>query len=553
MPNSWKKFILDNSNLTTKGFWLYSPISILAFPVSVLVVNKSQMLWPILAGGLLITILTFPFYLLLAWLSSRSLHKRTFLKLAAFVLIPALTGALRGFLFYSLVDLMNLNQPSDFANRIVGSTFTTVFWLPLANLVISASARFRTQYQSALNHFLAVQAGQNGEIGLSESSRADLGSFQESLKSSVESYLGKIDSQSFINIASALTQQINDELRPLSQRLWIRTIEEFPVVQIRRLIKDSIKGLDFSKRQFIVIVTFLSFFSNSSLRGFNESVIRTLTYLLFTFLILYIQKLLASQNLISNISFLVAIGSVPIFLSEFISRSLEFEGNWLATTLITPVPPVVIIVLSLLRLTQRDRRFILDLLSGDRAMKSIGTSPNQVLERGNLASFLHNSFQSELLALSKQLEDAALSDQPDKSARLLQRVQSLVNRSIADEFTEFNSSPLHRLESVIESWAGILHIEVNIESEHLLDESRNAAIVQTIEEVATNVSRHGGATRLLVSATRGEIGLLLILESNSVNEIVAKRGLGSAWLDQVAKVPWKIERSATSTLLSIEI
>jgi hypothetical protein len=210
-------------------------------------------------------------------------------------------------------------------------------------------------------------------------------------------------------------------------------------------------------------------------------------------------------------------------------------------------------VMSLFRLTTRDHELILTLLDKSEYppfSSDIGLS--QVGER-DLASYLHNSLQSELLAIASQLEEAAEAADRNDSLRLLQKVSSIVNRSFLDEYAKFSESPLQRLEVVQKSWKGILDLEVSISKDLLLDPRRNAILVQTVEEFAANSFRHGRATKVVVTGKSCDLGLQLVLESNAAHKITGESGLGSKWLDQVSLSEWRIESDHTFTRLFIVI
>ena len=255
----------------------------------------------------------------------------------------------------------------------------------------------------------------------------------------------------------------------------------------------------------------------------------------------------------TNYLYLAAIGIVPVIGSEFISLLSGYSGSWTATLLITLVAPGLIIVLSLFNLSLRDHGLIIELLESYEIHKIPNTSKSFDVAERHLASFLHNSLQSELLAIAGQLEEAAISNDREKSAEILQRVSSLINRSFIDDFQKFAESPLERLETVRKSWSGILEIEIDIPEAALAFPARNTSLVQTIEEFAANSYRHGSATKVSISAVENSIGLHLTLKSNGTRKISAKRGLGSEWLDQIAIGSWKMQSTLTGTNLKITI
>jgi two-component sensor histidine kinase len=247
------------------------------------------------------------------------------------------------------------------------------------------------------------------------------------------------------------------------------------------------------------------------------------------------------------------IGIVPVIGSEFTALFLEYAGSWTATFLISLVAPSLMVVLSLFSLTLRDHGLIIELLESYEIHKIPNTSKAFDVGERHLASYLHNSLQSELLAIAGQLEEAAISNDREKSAEILQRVSALINRSFIDDFQKFAESPLERLETVRKSWSGILKLEIDIPQALLTSPARNASLVQTIEEFAANSYRHGKATKISASAVENSIGLHLTLNSNGSKKISNKRGLGSEWLDQIAIGSWKMQSTLTGTVLKITI
>jgi signal transduction histidine kinase len=390
---------------------------------------------------------------------------------------------------------------------------------------------------------------------ISKRTVSDLNAIETSLKASVSQHLGSLDNSQFLRLSEVLTKQINEEIKPLSERVWVRNIAEYPKVHFFKLLKDAIGILKYSQSLFLSVMGALALLSNLAFRPFTESSIRTVSFLFVSFLIFQLRKVLdkfiSVSNTFKNLLFLFLLGVIPILFSEYLSLWLGFSGNWVATLLVTPLSPVVILVMSLLNLTRQDRKSILEALENLSIAPEFESLFESEAENAFLATYLHNSLQSELLALSKQLEDAAKEEDPVKSAELLQRVSSMVTRSIIDDYAKFAESPLKRLESVVDSWAGILEIKVDISQLELANERLHRIIVQAIEEVATNAVRHGNANRLNVTLTISNDNVTLRFQSNGSNELVRGAGQGSAWLDKIATFGWKIERNRDGTFLTV--
>lgn len=542
MLESLKKNILENSQLTTKGFLLFSPISILAFPITLLVAGNREPFALILLYGVLVTIMTFLAYRFLVLLFlGKSESSQSLLRSFG---ITVLTGAFRGYFFYQLVELVSWNQPSSFWSRISNSTITTLFWLTLANFLINFTSNYRSSYQRALNSYLATH--NSSATALSAPNRVELSRLELNLKNAVEVHLGDSKTTDFQLVAEEITNQINRKLRPLSQRIWIESLSEFPKFRLVQLFRDSLRTMKFSQFLLIFIILFLSLLGNFALRSISESIWRTSVFLVAVFLMLSLRNTLLPKTALANGIFLLGIGVVPVYLSEFVAYSLGYYSDWFAASLVTPIVPVVIIILSIINLIYQDRNLIIDLLeSGSHSIESR-------LESKRLASYLHNSFQSELLSLAKQLEEATDSDNSVKDA-LLKKVSAVLNRSIAVEYSNFASNPLQRLESAISSWRGILEIRFLVNPQFLQDDRRNAIIVQIVEEFATNVSRYDSASYMNVTGEgKGDV-LLLRLQTDGKERLRRSQGLGSRWFDQIAPGAWKIVRNREGKLLTIEL
>jgi signal transduction histidine kinase len=540
----------ESISLSIPGFIFYSPISILSFPVTVLVVNPSASLLLLTASGLALTVVIFALYLPFIWIDSRISIDSFVLKFANFLIASLALGAIRGYFFYQAVDALELNPPGDLLNRILASAATTFFWLCAANVLINFSRAFRSRYEQSLKKFIERNLAVIPSLLPSKESAAELTILQEELSRSLTSRLEDGDAQNLREVAELLKSKINLQLRPLSRRIWLRSLNEYPRIRYGRMLKDSINFLEFSKPVFILAILFLALLSNLSIRSFTESLVRTSTFLLLLLSILALSKARIFSN---HYFYLAAIGIVPVLGSEFIALSLEYAGSWTATFLISMVAPSLMVVLSLFNLTLRDHSLIIELLESYEIHKIPNASKAFDVSERHLASYLHNSLQSELLAIAGQLEEAAISNDREKSAEILQRVSALINRSFIDDFQKFAESPLERLETVRKSWSGILQIDIDIPEACLTSPARNASLVQTIEEFAANSYRHGKATKISASAIENSIGLHLTLKSNGSKKVSTKRGLGSEWLDQIAIGSWKMESTLTGTILKITI
>lgn len=544
------QILLSNISLTKTGFIFYSPISIFAFPVTLLVINPGESLLKLTSAGLAITIIIFFCYLPFVWMSKKLESAAPRFIIINFLTAIATIGALRGFLFFTFTEFLSLQTPGNLPNRILASTATTFFWLGMANIVINFSRTFKIRYQQSLNKFVKRNLDAFPSLMPSNQSKFELVNLQSDLSNSLAAHIENYDSENLRELAELLRSKINVQLRPLSKRIWLRSLGEYPVIRYQQMLRDSIQFLDFSRQMFFGTMLFLSIANNFLIRTFVESLARSIVF--FTILVT-VTLLFQHIKKVNNYLFLSIVGIAPVVGSEYISNLLGYTGSWTATAIIIFVAPALMVILSLFKLTLRDHELIIELLENFDIRKNFKSSKFFDPGERQLASYLHNSLQSELLALSGQLEEAASSNDKEKSAIILQRVASLINRSFVDDFNKFVESPIERLELICKSWIGILDIQIDIPATLLNSPSRNAVIVQTIEEFAANSYRHGKATCIIVTAEENSIGLTLTLHSNGVDRIAKASGLGSAWLDQVAITPWKMHSNHKGTTLEITL
>lgn len=543
------------SRLSVDGFILYSPVSILAYPVSVLVVNPKSSAIHLIFFGFLITFVTIISYLLLITILNKFKASRSVYRITFFLLIIAFTGAFRGIVFFYANEYQELTQPSSLNNRIFASMFTTLFWLSASNIIINISRNFKRTYQSALNQFLRSHVGViKNDLNIAIAN-PELDVFEKDLSHSLSELLGNTDPDTIYKVSQNLTSLINEQLRPISRRIWLRSLTEYPVINYKSLLGDSLRLLNFSQVAFFGIMSVLALLDNLFLRGINESILRSMSYLLVTFLLLFFLSKFRKRfsGYFLNIPFLFLISLIPIFASEIFAGVLGFENNYLAAFLITPAPAAVIVVLSLLNLTQKDRDFLLSLLdkSSDTIYKKVSAGID--LDQRQIASYLHNSFQSELLALSAQLAAVALSGDKEDTSSALQRASAVAARSLSEDLARINEQPLDRLLSVIASWKNILEIKVEIPAYFLHERCNSIVFIQTVEEIASNAFRHDKATILNITAQIGDLGTRVFFQSNGSQPISKSEGMGHSWLNQVSLTPYSISKNEIGTLIALEI
>jgi signal transduction histidine kinase len=157
----------------------------------------------------------------------------------------------------------------------------------------------------------------------------------------------------------------------------------------------------------------------------------------------------------------------------------------------------------------------------------------------NVASYLHNSLQSELLSIARQMESSAERLDAEEFQGSLDLLMKRLNQPLKEDFNNFLNNPLDRLNKLQSAWRGIADIEVSIPSDVLQDHERNILIVQCIEEAIANAVRHSKANSVLVEAHLLESHKVRLSVTNNGAPLEGEEtGLGSAWLDHHAPNSW---------------
>mgnify|MGYP002776330161 CR=1 FL=1 len=478
------------------------------------------------------------------WLLSRT-RRSSLTMFAAQVL---LIGLVRGAAFSALTPMFGLTEPASVGFRLTNSILITAIWLTLACVVVSGQRRYLGTYRTLVNQAVFTAAQRDGGSGKRAASMADttdldavenIAALKANL-SATHSLIAEsgISEESLTRAAASVRQEIEVTLRPMSHRLWFNATLGLPQVRVWGLITDALATLRFSIPRVLIIcilptfvggLAFLPIAVNLLTIGFSTF---SLSVMLGVFALAQRRK--AGSSALGNAAFLFLAGVVTyamtycgLIITGFSSATETFSGMaWV-------IPLAVWIVVwadSAIILVSRDRRTITSALES-RGLISWST-PHTEQER--LASYLHNSLQSELTGIAYQLEHSAQTLDTAESRRSLEQLGSLISRSISQDFANFSESPLTRISRIMEAWSGIAEVSIRLDHSVSEGDPRLVMAVQVIEEGITNAVRHSGASEIsAVVSTQGE-NLQIALSSNQPAQVNLGSGMGTAWLARYA-------------------
>ena len=542
--------------VTAKSFGLFSIVSVIAVVVSDTGEDRSFVgFLNVFMLGIIVTLLTAATIFPLQWLIGKtSFNNKVKTGLRLNLIVAA--GGLRGYVLFALSEPFGFDSVTSQNLRVFNSTVTTVIWLVFMSIAIQAQAEYRQHLEGLLRQAMMKKFAAISSEALSR----EIGDIEQELKALGNSQSGiSTDSALLLRAAQEVRKLISTSIRPISHRLWLDSQSAIPRIKLKALFVDSIRGLDYSINFVLAIYFLLSTVNLNSTVGIVDAITRAAAgslmilcaHLIFKFA-LNVHK---QQSLVLSILFLSVIGVSGAFLTVLSDGSWTFSTFDPIYLLVVPYAPAIVILQSMARMVVSDRNQILTSL-GESMRTGIEPSAGDQMQyqTSQIASYLHNSLQTELTSIALQLEAAAASDDFENSRRTMERLGALISRSISEDFATFYRTPTERIDHVVEAWRGILKISLSIPDECLQDNSRNILIVQYIEEFASNAVRYGDATEMSVAMILLESGAVQMKISNNGSAAnMNSVGIGKQWLSMNSLKAPIIKSTANSFELVVEL
>ncbi len=555
MFKSAYRYLYENFHLSLTAFYFFIPTSILAVPIVFWTEALPASIAALILVGVLVTALTFMVYWLLISIASRFSNVN---RLVSGVVILLGTGIARGLIIFSLFDVFGFQNPTPLAGRIFNSVFNVFIWLGLGSILLESNRRFTRRYRALMTQILVLKLRESSDPqdGFSHIAQQIL-QMQMRIRGVVE----KIQSSSPGSppekvLAMTLRKEVEEELRPLSQRLWVKSIFDPPAVRIGSSAKTAIKDLKVRFHLiaiiYLVVIILNVFLLTGPTVAISYGVLTYLTFLLLNELRKEIIRRLNSHVAKANVVFVVFVGFAVNLGSTYVLDLLGLNHSYSAAILIAPTLSILVISASFIELALGDRETLIGILSTET--KAQDSEHLERVRRGNAASYIHNSLQSELTSLVFQLDSIAENPDPIRSKLIMEKVESFISRSRSEDFRNFLETPEVRLKRVAQSWEGIAAIEFYVDQEIYTDPVRASLMVQLIEESIANAVRSGRANKVDIRAEfSAETLKITVRDNGSAPMTNMKQGFGSKWIDSVAISHWTLEESEKGRTLTVEI
>lgn len=451
----------------------------------------------------------------------------------AFLLISIGVGVLRGVVMVALAVPWGLIQEANATTQVINSAVSAVVWLFLAGLVLAGRERYRHKYRSLL-----VQGATSVESANMVDTDWDHNPAIVSMRQNLAPFIGNQgvtpNSESLMLTSEAIRLEIENNLRPLSHRLWFGSFDEYPHARFTRLVRDSVATFRMPVWPIAGAWAIGGLVGGPMLFGATRGILATvISTVVLTGLLLGFSRLARVHPHVSRgIVFLLICGTVPLIVADLVLLSLGFESDFNVTSGLVIFLPLALIAMMLMglaiSLANADRNAVLRVAQRYAVDSAIGLT--NALEA---STYIHNTLQSELTGIALQLKRAAQTGDTEQSQLAMDRAHDILTRSLTEDYARARTDPTRYAQKVAEAWRGICAVNIDMSAE-VGRNIRATTATQAVEELIANAVRHSGATVVdvqleEVKLNEVETGIRIACRINRTWVASDQVGLGTRW------------------------
>ena len=471
------------------------------------------------------------------------------------VLLP-LVGTIRGVVLYQVIDVYGYTNRISLVSSAISSLLYTSIYYGGASLFVSLILKTNRLFHSEFQKAAYFRLNRDRE----SSSSSDPATYEETMTKINFAISSKVSDSTLHNreeimrVAEEIRFQIQNVLRPLSHRLWVDSFGEIRTGKPWNILKDALIEMRFSKKFIVSYQFIIGIFGIGIAIGIKNGVIKsifaTLASLVLIFLLEKVWAARYGSSLAASLTFLVSMSVFPVVASEVASSFLNLPVDWLAGALIAPALPAIVVVSAVYGLVASDKEFALSAAKSIRFLEENDHGiDSKSTESRNLSEYLHNTLQSELLRLSKQLE---IAEDPEKISMYYKQLEVARSRT-REDIHALKSQGLDRLVSVCQSWEGIAKVVLEFEDVSDIESEKISYVCDILEEIINNSIRYGNADQISIYLRGRAPQIDISVSHNGGGEISDGMGLGSLTILSKAIIGPVIEKSIDSVTFRVTV
>ena len=496
---------------------------------------------------------------------------RKVLKASQLFLIAVFGGLLNGLVQHELSPILDIFETGTHFARIVSPVPSSVMSLFVLSILTSNIGKYHRESkkaQSAANSLFAIQQIQLKIVGdFKEVSDALTNKVAASSKAAL--YLIRNISAGTNLMDPSISEEIrlisDTTIRDLSHQIEA-TYEESQAEQsykffstqnfsALRIFLDSFRFAPLHPGSFATACSLLILGPILRQASWIQTPVVAIIIYLAIFLAqwpsLFLYRYFQIQNIFSVVLTMLLSSGIPYYIFTLINGHWNLIPHWDENPTHIGVFFVAVLLVSIVGyfmqaglLRSED---ILRLRRDNVVNTKISINPINkeiILISRNWARHLHGRVQSQILAATFTLENAQRVGDVAEVQKAFEQIEAILEN--ADQIDSFNSISLsEELDKRIKQWTGIIEIAMQIPPEIAAQTGLEIQVIaDIIDEMITNASRHGAATKIRIELTRRmPIELRIKAIDNGAYFDTTKKGFGLRFFDEVSQGRWDISRN----------
>jgi len=462
----------------------------------------------------------------------------------------AIVGAVRGFAILDVGLLMDLPQLEPYLLRPLNSAVVVPTWFLIIHFLIGSRLEFAEDYRVL---YLKLVRGNIERINVGRASanvkeiEQRINAVLEPLRDKIELLHGNKISASRLAEESMIIQSfVEEKIRPLSHELWQRKEIQVPRLGFFALITFTLFRTKLPIALTIFPYTIFSLVGLASIIPLSDAFwyqSKTAALLLIiAYIYRYFYERIGEKAVLNTLAIILTL-FLPLVTSRLMDSLLDFESVpalgeliglvWIFFLLLSFGASLAISkyheeIMSVLR------NQLKDVVIDSQAKESEEVS-------ARFAKYLHGEVQSELLSASMMLSQAAKEKNSRIGRRGIEKTAEILRRDHSQYVVGSELVPEVRMQKIIDAWAGIAKIEIELVGTGVIQEDSLASLSDVVEELVSNSVRHGGASEISVKVSRKAGSLSVIFKDNGNKRGKGKPGLGSSLLKSLITEVKRVE------------
>ena len=443
-----------------------------------------------------------------------------------------------------------------------------LLWLGVIGNVLRARADYRREYADLARQAAQMRALSDHDVaGLDPAMLQEWAAVRQRLQRTSDRIRraldeGRLDSSDMVSTARVLQTTVDEEIRPLSHRLWLESPPEPPSLGARWILTESLRP--WRPPILVILMVTTPLLLLGAIRAAGLDVALTVTALIGVAIVVWLGAssvlalLLPRHQLAIGIAasalMPVVLAAVSIGVGEGL---LQLPANDAGAIVIAIISTAIALCVIVVRRILLERQLLLDALSRSidaDAVRLMAAWLHEQSARTRWGEHLHQSVQSELSAVATMLHVA--SSDPDalqRSAAIEDAAQRVMRIARTEPALPLGEHPADAIRRAVQTWAGLVAIEVHLDdcAADQLAPWEMAALA--VPEALANSVRRGGARWVSVSVRESPESLEVEVIDDGHLDSAATPGVGSAWLDRHVPGHWSRERDGGRTVLRMSI